>query len=66
MTMLTWSTTGQSQSLKNSNVFELKHYYKFISILMTHSIVKNLHVFETYYKFKYPTHFQVRKNNIET
>ena len=56
---------SQSQLLKNSNVFELKnsnvfalkHYYKFISILMTHSKVKNSHVFETYYKFKYPTHF---------
>ena len=32
---------------------------------MIHSKVKNSHVFETYYKFKYPTHFQVRKNNIE-
>ena len=65
MTMLTWSTTVTVKLLKNSNVFELKHYYKFISILMTHSKVKNSRVFETYYKFKYPTHFQVRKNNIE-
>ena len=28
---------------------------------MTHSKVKNSHIFETYYKFKYSTHFQVRK-----
>ena len=52
---------SQSQLLKNSNIFQLKHYYKFISILMTHLKVKNSHVFETCYKFKYPTHFQVRK-----
>ena len=64
MTMLTWLTTVKVNYSRTHYVFELKHYYKFISILTTHSKVKNSHLFETYYKFKYPTHFQVRKNNI--